>query len=141
MNANLLGIITAVAAVFASSGLWQFILYKAQIHDKKHEVATKADIDDLREIIITKTEHEALVEQIERVERASLSTLHTNLYSLTQKVLRRGAIKAEEIEELDNIYEPYHALGGNGTGTNYYERAKNLPLYTKGDSNGSELHN
>lgn len=141
MNANLLGIITAVAAVFASSGLWQFILYKAQIHDKKHEVATKADIESLQAVMVTKEEHQNLLKQMGRVEAASLSTLHTNLYTLTQKVLRRGTIKAEEIEELDNIYEPYHELGGNGTGTNYYERAKNLPLYTKGESNGSELHN
>ena len=132
MNATLLGIITAVAAVFASSGLWQYLIYKSQQKDQKRSAATKGDIQALEAQMVTKAEHAELCEKIGKVEDASLSTLHTNLYRLTRKVFARGSITPEEIDELENIYKPYHALGGNSTGTDYYERAKALPLSKEG---------
>lgn len=132
MNGTITGIIAAVAAVFASSGLWQYVLYKAQQRDKKKSTATKGDIEALQAQMVTKAEHAELCEKIEKVEEASLSTLHTNLYRLTRRVFQRGSITAEEIDELENIYKPYHALGGNSTGTDYYQRAKALPLSKEG---------
>lgn len=128
MTESLMEIFAAVGAVFASSGLWQYAIYKAQQRDKKKSAATKADIDELRAEMVTKKEHQELIDQIEKVEDASLSTLHTNLYSLTYKLFERGSITPEEIDELENIFKPYHALGGNSTGSDYYQRAKSLPL-------------
>ena len=37
-------------------------------------------------------------------------------------------ITMEELESLGEIYNGYHALGGNGTVTEIYERCKELPI-------------
>ena len=37
-------------------------------------------------------------------------------------------ITVEEYDDLKEIYDAYHALGGNGTMTELVERCKNLPV-------------
>lgn len=37
-------------------------------------------------------------------------------------------ITAEELESLGEIYDGYHALGGNGTVTEIYSRCQKLPM-------------
>ena len=39
----------------------------------------------------------------------------------------RKAVK-EGLKNLEYLYKSYHALGGNGTGTELYNRAKALPI-------------
>lgn len=101
-------VIIAVISIFASGGFWSYMQYLSQKREHKENVITR--------------------ELVEHLCNASLSTLHTNLYNLTKVILARGYITPEELDELENIYAPYHALGGNSTGTNYYERAKQLPI-------------
>lgn len=104
-------VIIAVISIFASGGFWTYMQYMSQRKDRQREVITKETVDNLC--------------------AASLSTLHTNLYRLTKTVIKRGYITADELDELENVYKPYHALGGNGTGKIYYERAKSLPMEEK----------
>lgn len=122
------GIIAAVAAVLASNGLWQFIIHKSDKKDELKRAATKEDIEELKASMVTKEEHAELVLQMKRVEAGSLATLHKELYDLALRTMDAGAITTEELEDLDALYKAYHALGGNSTGTNYYERARKLPL-------------
>ena len=65
------------------------------------------------------TEYDAL-------KAAMIAILHDKLFDICNYYLSLGYIPAEKAEEiLDNaemIYNAYHALGGNGTGTRIYEK-------------------
>lgn len=39
-----------------------------------------------------------------------------------------GGIDTSGLKNLEYLYKSYHALGGNGTGTELYNRAKALPI-------------
>ena len=98
MNIEML--VTAVVAVFASAGFWQFVQYKVQSSDREKDALTQG----------------------------VLSLLHSRLYDLARETIRRNGITEDELDELENLYRPYVGLGGNGTGLQLYERAKRLPL-------------
>ena len=65
------------------------------------------------------TEYDAL-------KAAMIAILHDKLFNICNQYLALGYIPAEKSADiLDNarmIYEAYHALGGNGTGTTVYEK-------------------
>lgn len=66
-------------------------------------------------------------------ERASLkagvlSLLHDRLYQACKYYLAQGSIDVEGLDNIRYLYTSYHALGGNGTGTELYNRAKALPI-------------
>ena len=66
------------------------------------------------------------------LKQAMVAMLHDRLYQSCTYYLTLGYIPVEKAEEiLDNlkmIYDAYHALGGNGTGTEIYTRFKALPI-------------
>lgn len=68
----------------------------------------------------------------EAIKSGMLAILHDRLYQECNRYLELGYIPLERAEEiLDNLkilYKAYHSLGGNGTGTNIYERTLELPL-------------
>ena len=66
------------------------------------------------------------------LKQAMVAMLHDRLYESCAYYLTLGYIPVEKAEEImDNlkmIYDAYHALGGNGTGTEIYMRFKKLPI-------------
>ena len=67
-----------------------------------------------------------------------IAILHDRLFNICGGHLTLGYIPSDEaVETLDNarmIYEAYHGIGGNGTGTDIYERFKNLEIKSMGGS-------
>ena len=57
-----------------------------------------------------------------------LAILHDRLYCECKRYLAQGHIDTDGLHNLEYIYKSYHALGGNGTGTELYNRAKGLPI-------------
>ena len=57
-----------------------------------------------------------------------IALLHDSLFRNCETYLLKGEITVSELNNLTKLYESYHALGGNGTGTAIYERCKSLPL-------------
>lgn len=69
----------------------------------------------------------------DEAERTAIKTglvaiLHDRLYQACMHYLQLGCIDDDGLENLEHLYGSYHALGGNGTGTELYNRAKALPL-------------
>ncbi|MBE5886776.1 MAG: hypothetical protein E7284_10280 [Lachnospiraceae bacterium] len=68
----------------------------------------------------------------EAIKAGMIAILHDRLFQTCNQYLELGYIPLEKAEEiLDNLrilYEAYHALGGNGTGTDIYNRTIKLPL-------------
>ena len=66
------------------------------------------------------------------IKSGMIAILHDRLFAECNKYLSVGYIPLDKAEEtLDNLkilYDAYHDLGGNGTGTDIYNRTKKLPL-------------
>lgn len=57
-----------------------------------------------------------------------LAIMHDRLYQACTYYSQQGWINASGLKNLEYLYQSYHALGGNGTGTELYNRAKALPI-------------
>lgn len=72
-------------------------------------------------IIAVAVKYKALLEGV-------LAILHDRIYQACHYYLKKGYIDASGLKNLEYLYKSYHALGGNGTGTELYNRAKALPI-------------
>lgn len=68
------------------------------------------------------------VDKQKLIETGMLAILHDRLYQLGREYIERGRVTLEELKNMEYLYESYHELGGNGTGTEIWERVKNLPV-------------
>lgn len=64
----------------------------------------------------------------EALEAGVLAMLHDRLFQSGMYFVDKGEITISALRNLERIYEAYHNLGGNGTGTEIWERVKELPL-------------
>lgn len=93
-------IVVAIIAIFASAGFWQFITVVWQNKHKKNDITNIA----LKVL------------------------LHDRLYQACTHYIKSNVIDIDGLENVTNIYNVYHALGGNGTGTELYNRCVKLPI-------------
>ena len=57
-----------------------------------------------------------------------MAMLYDRLYQGCKYHIRNKEIADDELKNMETLYLAYHALGGNGTGTELYERVKKLRL-------------
>lgn len=57
-----------------------------------------------------------------------IALLHDRIYTLCQEYLKQGEITTDDLDNLGMLYESYHSIGGNGTGTQLYKRCCNLKI-------------
>ena len=80
-------------------------------------------------------EHSALVEEIAIVKRSQVADLHDRIYQEGKRLIYRGYVTPDELNNFEYLYRSYHDdFGGNGTGEVIYTHVKELPLYTKGEN-------
>lgn len=58
----------------------------------------------------------------------TLALLHDRLYFLCNHHLAKGWCGVEDRNNIAMLYEAYHAMGGNGTGTDLWNRVRALPF-------------
>lgn len=68
------------------------------------------------------------VKQQDAIREGIKALLWDRLYSIYHEASLAGFISVEGLKNAENIYAQYHALGGNGTGTELFERICKLPL-------------
>lgn len=54
--------------------------------------------------------------------------LQVRLIYECQRMLKQGFTTFEDLEVLENLYRPYHAMGFNGAGTRLHQKCLELPL-------------
>ena len=64
----------------------------------------------------------------EAVKEGMVALLHDRLFQSGMYYLDKGEISVSELQNFDDLYNAYHRLGGNGTGTEIYERVHDLEL-------------
>ena len=101
-------IITILLAIFASNGLWTFIISRFNFHDKTR-------IED---------------EKRSKVQSKMLKGLaHDRIVALGSEYIQRGSITHDEYENLhDYLFIPYQELGGNGTAKKVMDEVDKLQL-------------
>lgn len=62
------------------------------------------------------------------IKEGVIAILHDRLYHVCHEYISNGYITVPDLNNLGYLYYGYHNLGGNGTGTELYERCKKLPL-------------
>lgn len=67
-------------------------------------------------------------EEQKALKEGVLALLHDRLYQGCRYHIHNGQITDGEMSNMEYLYNGYHALGGNGTGTELFERIKKLPL-------------
>lgn len=90
-----------VLAIFGSVGFWTFI--NTLISSRKEKKSETA--------------------------KMLLGLGHDRIYELANSYISRGYISADEYENLSKyLYEPYKALGGNGTAERLMSEVNKLPI-------------
>lgn len=70
----------------------------------------------------------ATIQEQKALKKAVKALLHDRLYQSCRYYLHQGYVDVEGLTNVGVIYEAYHELHGNGTGTNLYERVEGLPV-------------
>lgn len=113
---QLTNIIVALIAGLTGSGGCSVILYLLQRRDKKKDGRTEED----------KQRDDAM----KRQSAMLLGLGHDRIVYLGGSYIERGYITQDEYENLhDYLYEPYVALGGNGTTKKVMAEVDRLPLH------------
>ncbi len=68
------------------------------------------------------------VTEYRNIKGGLLAIMHDRLYQSCTYFIKMGYIDTSALKNLEYLYESYHKLGGNGTGTELYNRAKSLPI-------------
>ena len=61
---------------------------------------------------------------LDAMKEANLALLHDRLYQGCKHYIAQGHIDVDSLKNIEYLYRAYHALGGNGTGTELYTGAK-----------------
>lgn len=73
-------------------------------------------------------------EQAEKNDKGVMLLLRIQLIEYHDKYMRKGTIPSYVYENFVDMYDAYHALGGNGTIDKMYTEIKELKLNKKGGS-------
>ena len=118
MEPRLQTIITAVITALTSSGFVSLILYFLQRRDRQKEKE----------------------ESIESAQAKMLLGLgHDRILSITDRLVKRGAITLKEKRNLEYLWKPYNSLHGNGDCKIGYEACQQLPVVS--EEKAEELDN
>ena len=111
-------IITAVITALTSSGFVSLILYFIQRRDRQKEKE----------------------ESIESAQAKMLLGLgHDRILSITDRLVKRGAITLKEKRNLEYLWKPYSSLHGNGDCEIGYKACQQLPVVS--EEKAEELDN
>lgn len=71
-----------------------------------------------------------MIKRQDAIEEGVLALLHYRLYTECERFIEAGEITKDDLLNIEHLYEAYHALGGNGTGTELYNRVRKLKIKT-----------
>ena len=66
--------------------------------------------------------------EFNQIKKGMVAILHNLVYTQGMSYIQRGMITMSEMKDYEYLYHAYNSLGGNGTGTEIYNRVKKLPI-------------
>lgn len=70
----------------------------------------------------------AMKEEQDAIKDGLLAIGHDRLYQACKFHIKNKGLTAEQLKNLEYLYDGYSRLGGNGTGTALYEKCRALPI-------------
>lgn len=114
--------VVLVAIITIIGNITMFVLQRKAAKEDRKNGNLEQDIKEIKEAI-----RELRVNQ-EISDSGLRALLHDGLYQSCTTYLQNGQISTSELENIGQIYNSYHNMGGNGTGTRIYERVCQLPI-------------
>ena len=74
------------------------------------------------------------VTEYKTIKDGLLAIMHDRLYQACIYYTQQGWIDASGLKNLEYLYQSYHALGGNGTGTELYNRYRSETIFASSPS-------
>ena len=74
-----------------------------------------------------KAAKQARDEEVSNMREGMLALMHDRIYSAYAECKQKKYASVDDIKNLEYLYRPYYTLGGNGTGTELFERVKKMP--------------
>lgn len=74
-----------------------------------------------------KKRNEVQERRLDALEEGVKGLLHDRIHERYHECDKKGFADVQDRENMERLYEPYHALGGNGTGTDLYTKMRALP--------------
>lgn len=68
----------------------------------------------------------------ETLNEAMLAVLHNKIFKNGCDYIEKGCITVAELNDLEKMYKPYEAMGGNSTAKIVMENVRKLPISSKG---------
>lgn len=68
-----------------------------------------------------------MIEGFDQLKKTDLSILHNKIYKQAMEHIAIGYITPDAMDDLEHLYKPYRALGGNGTAESLYNTCQGLP--------------
>lgn len=100
----LFGLMVSIGGV-----LCKLVAKKYKIHQEEQKVRLKSQEDE-----------QAIIKQ------GVLGLLHNSLFQECKLLLKEGEMTENDFNNIESLYSAYSSLGGNGTGTQLYNRVKKL---------------
>ncbi|MCO6516832.1 MAG: hypothetical protein J6586_10150 [Snodgrassella sp.] len=111
----------------ASVGFFGWIAQLIKNYYANHKQRKKLE-DQLPSIIQSIKEIQGVVDSLKTGE---IEALHSDLDELAHQIEKQGYQTEQQCNRLNQIYNTYHNLGGNGSGTKLYEQVSQLPIKSK----------
>lgn len=70
-------------------------------------------------------------EEMDALKLGMRAMLWQEINHIFTEAKNNKGLTVDERHNLENIYQAYHALGGNGTGTRLHDEAMNLPVISR----------
>ena len=97
------------------TGVIGWLFHKLKKHEENRERIEKERLDEI-------------MSQEKAVNVALCALCHDRILEGYKTYKKRGGISPTEFDTITNLYEAYHALGGNGATTAVYQKIRELPI-------------
>ena len=131
--------ITALAGVATGLGVSGVISWLLGRYDKRHPVVDVDKLVQRVEELNSQIDLSTLADKLDALNNAVKELAYLRIRERHENAMRHGWLHPNEKHVLERLYIAYHALGGNGTGTQMMEDIRRLPSIPPGGDPMSRL--
>ena len=131
--------ITALAGVATGLGVSGVISWLLGRYDKRHPAVDVDKIVKRIENLNEQIDLSTLADKLDALNNAVKELAYLRIRERHENAMRHGWMHPNEKHVLERLYAAYHALGGNGTGTQMIEDIRRLPSIPPGGDPTSRM--
>ena len=118
--------ITALAGVATGLGVSGVISWLLGRYDKRHPVVDVDKLVQRVEELNSQIDLSTLADKLDALNNAVKELAYLRIRERHENAMRHGWLHPNEKHVLERLYAAYHALGGNGTGTQMIQDIRRL---------------